>query len=64
MFKEKSPDEKQTIRLKGLDPKKRYTLTFEDGSNPVSTLTGEQLMGAGFTMALKGTFVSELAWVA
>ena len=63
VFRPDSPDPLQTIRLKGLDAKATYKLSFEDGSNAAVSMTGSQLMGAGFRMSLPATFVSELVWI-
>ena len=63
IFKPQSDQDRQTIRLKGLEAQHTYILDFEDGSNPSITLTGQQLMSTGFAMALPGIFVSELVWI-
>ena len=49
--------------VKGLEAARNYRLTFEDGSNPAVTLSGDTLMHDGFTMQLRGTLVSELVWI-
>ena len=64
VFKPQSPADSQAIKLKGLDAKRAYKLTFEDGSNPAASMTGRGLMAEGFRMSLRGTFVSELVWIA
>jgi hypothetical protein len=38
-------------------------LTFEDGSNPAVSMTGTRLLSEGFTLSLRGPFVSELVWI-
>ena len=63
IFKPKSTPDLQTVKLKGLNPANRYTLTFEDGSNPSATLDGAALMTTGVRVALKGTNVSELMFL-
>jgi hypothetical protein len=47
------------LRLRGVAPTERYRLTFEDGSNPPTEKTGEEL-AKGLAVTLKGAPVSEL----
>lgn len=63
IFKPKSGVESQMIKVRGLDPKVRYRLTFEDGSNPGTVLPGESLLSKGVLVHLQGTNVSELMFV-
>jgi len=63
VFRPDGPGPLQTIRLKGLDAKAAYRLSFEDRSNPAVSMTGSRLMGDGFRMSLGGTPVSELVWI-
>ena len=51
------------IPLKGLEARRSYRLTFEDGSNPPVVQTGEQLLRDGFRMTLRGPLASELVWI-
>ncbi len=60
IFKPDSPNDTQTIKLKGLDADQIYQLTFEDGSNPSVNKSGDELMNTGVDVTLKGKFVSEL----
>ncbi|MCS7186777.1 MAG: alpha-galactosidase, partial [Armatimonadota bacterium] len=50
-FREQSPDERLTVRLKGLDTQKHYELQNADTSETVS-LTGERLMRDGFEIVI------------
>ena len=50
------------IKLRGLDAKARYRVTFEDGSNPAVEETGEDL-AKGLEVTLKGGYVSELVFL-
>ena len=63
LFKAKSPVDTQTVKLRGLEAKTRYRLTFEDGSNPTVQLPGEALMASGIPVRLPGTNVSELLFI-
>jgi hypothetical protein len=60
IFKPESPNDTRSIKLKGLDAKQIYQLTFEDGSNPSANKSGAALMNTGIAVTLKGKFVSEL----
>jgi hypothetical protein len=51
-----------TLKLRGLETGKRYRVTFEDGSNPATEKTGEEL-AKGLEVTLKGAPVSELVWI-
>jgi hypothetical protein len=59
IFKPSDGIDSTNIKPRGLDAKATYHITFEDGSNPDISMTGEQLM-AGITVILKGSPVSEL----
>lgn len=59
----RAPDTK-VIRLKGLDRKATYTLTFQDRREQSTRMTGEQLMGKGLTVrGLTGDFATEILWI-
>lgn len=54
----------KVIKLKGLDRKKRYTLTFQDRTTLNCTKTGQELMDAGITVtAMTGDNASEIIWI-
>jgi hypothetical protein len=63
VFRPNSPEQSQTVRLRGLDPQAVYKLSFEDGSNPAVTIAGEQLLKNGFRMSLGAAWTSELVWI-
>jgi len=60
VFKPDSPNDTQTIRLKGLDADRTYRLTFEDKTHPQADKSGSELADAGIDVTLKGKHVSEL----
>ena len=54
----------KVIKLKGLDRKKRYTLTFQDRTALNCTMTGQELMDIGITVtAMTGGNASEIIWI-
>jgi len=54
----------KVIKLKGLDRKKRYTLTFQDRTALNCTITGQELMDIGITVtAMTGGNASEIIWI-
>ncbi len=61
-FREQSPNERMPIRLKGLDPKKRYELQNED-TGETTLLTGEKLMSEGVEVAIPEVGSSKLLWI-
>lgn len=61
-FREQSPDERLTVRMKGLDTQKHYELQNADTSETVS-LTGERLMQDGFEIVIPEIGESALLWV-
>ncbi len=63
IFKPNSTINAQRIKLKGLNPKFTYKLTFEDGTNASSVLSGDTLMKSGVNVSLNGTFISELMFI-
>ena len=63
IFKPDNDEEKHNIKLKGLDEKTIYKLTFEDGTNQEAILSGRELMEIGITISLQGKFVSELMFI-
>jgi hypothetical protein len=52
----------QTIKLKGLDRGKTYTLTFEDRAEQNAKKTGAELMDTGLPVTLTGKRASEIVW--
>ena len=54
----------RTIKLKGLDRKAAYTLTFQDRTNLNCTATGAQLMDNGIAVSgMTGDGASEIIWI-
>jgi hypothetical protein len=53
----------KTIKLKGLDRTKTYTLTFEDRPEQNVKKTGAELMDAGLPVTLTGPRASEIVWI-
>jgi len=62
LFKPSAVAETITLKLRGLDAAASYRVTFEDGSNPEVSKTGEELAN-GLAVTLKGAPVSELVWI-
>ena len=62
LFKPGAVADTITIKLRGLDPARRYRVSFEDGTNPTVEKKGEEL-AKGLEVTLKGAPVSELAWI-
>ncbi|MCS7254326.1 MAG: alpha-galactosidase [Armatimonadota bacterium] len=61
-FREQSQNERITVRLKGLNPKKRYELKNADTDETLIQM-GEQLLRNGLTIAIIETGGSALWWV-
>ncbi len=53
----------RTIKLKGLDRAKSYTLTFEDHPEQNVKKSGAELMDAGLSVTLKDPRTSEIVWI-
>jgi len=60
LFKPDSLPDSKTILFDGLDTKKEYGLTFTDRPEQNTTLSGEELMGKGLTVNIKGKKQSEI----
>ena len=63
VFKPDSGEDTKKFKLRGVDPKARYTVTFEDKSNPDAVMAGAALLEDGLETTLKGKFVSELVFL-
>ena len=50
------------VTLRGLDPQKSYTLTFEDRPEQNTAATGESLMTAGIDVEIRYVG-SEIIWI-
>lgn len=53
----------EAIRLKRLDPKKRYSITCVDGSAPAASMTGKELMGTGLTLKIMDSQGSDIVFL-
>ena len=62
LFKPRAVADTISLKLRGVEPGRRYRVTFEDGSNPAAEKTGDEL-SKGFDVTLKGAPVSELVWI-
>ena len=62
LFKPSAVSDTIILKLRGVEPGRRYRVTFEDGSNPAAEKTGE-VLSKGFEVTLKGAPVSELVWI-
>ena len=64
LFKPSAEPARETIRLKGLDARAMYRLDVEDGTQPPTVKTGQELMESGLVVSLPGTEASELVFFA
>jgi hypothetical protein len=53
----------KVIKLKGLDRKTTYTLTFQDRPEQNVKKTGAYLMDKGLAVTMTGKYVSEIIWI-
>jgi len=60
LFQPSNETTTETIRLRGLDPKRKYRMSFEDGTHPSSIKSAAELMEKGLPVKLQGEEVSEL----
>lgn len=63
LFKPDREASTQSVRLRGLDAAARYSITFADGSNPPTIMTGAELLSAGLSASLPPGEVSELVFL-
>jgi hypothetical protein len=63
VWRPESPDDRQTVRLKSLDPQKNYWLWCEDGSISPGVRSGRELMEHGLTVELPGPYTSDLVFL-
>ena len=52
-----------TVKLRGLDPAKRYAISCEDGSASANSATGGELMEAGLPLKLGEMRSSDVVWL-
>lgn len=62
-FHPNEPTPEKAIRLKGLNPGRKYRVWSEDGSVSTSIQTGQQLMRQGITVKLPKPYSSDLIFV-
>lgn len=63
VWRPESPAPRQTVRLKGLEPDKKYWLWCEDGSVSPGLRGGRELMDAGLELHLPQAYSSDLVFV-
>ena len=63
VFRPQSPEERQTVRLKGLDRRQRYRLWCEDGSIEPGVRTGAELTETGLAIRLPRPYTSDLIFL-
>ena len=63
IFKPKNSENTHVVKFKGLDADLSYRLTFEDGTNADTILTGKALMNIGVNVTLNGNYISELMFI-
>ena len=63
IYRPESPEQRQTVKLKGLQPEKRYWLWCEDGSIEPGVHTGKTLMDPGLTIRLAQPYTSDLIFL-
>lgn len=60
----KTISDSKLIKLKGLNRKKMFTLSFQDRKNQNTKMTGAELMDKGIEVKdMKGNFASEIIWI-
>jgi alpha-galactosidase len=63
IFRPDAEEERQTIRLKGLDAAGKYWVWCEDGSVEPGVRSGSELMETGLSIAMPGRFSSDLIYL-
>jgi hypothetical protein len=53
----------KVIKLKGLNRKATYTLTFQDRPEQNVKRTDADLMDKGLPVAMPGKYISEIIWI-
>ncbi len=60
----KTAPDRKVIKLKGLDRKATYTLTFQDRCDQNTKMTGAELMDKGIEVkGMNGDFAAEIIWI-
>jgi alpha-galactosidase len=63
IFRPGAKEDRQTVKLKGLDPQRMYWVWCEDGSLTAGTRAGQELMQAGLRLQLPQPYTSDLIYV-
>ena len=63
IFRPDNPDNRQVVKLRGLDAKAQYWLWCEDGSVPTQQTSGKLLMGTGLTISLPQPYSSDIIFL-
>jgi hypothetical protein len=63
IFRPNNPEDRQVVKLKGLDPKSNYWLSSEEGSVPAHQASGEDLMRTGVAITLPKPFSSDIIFL-
>ncbi|MBI4601160.1 MAG: NPCBM/NEW2 domain-containing protein [Planctomycetes bacterium] len=63
VFRPDAPEERLTVRLKGLEGGRRYRVGCEDGSVAPGVRSGEHLVAAGLDVRLPERFASDLVYI-
>jgi alpha-galactosidase len=63
VFRPDAAEERQTVRLKGLEAGKKYWVWSEDGSVEAGERSGEELMAAGLSPTLATRYSCDLVYV-
>ena len=63
VWRPESPEARQTVRLKGLQPDVKYWLWSEDGAISAGLRSGDELMRAGLELQLPQAYSSDLIFV-
>lgn len=63
IFRPESPESRQAVKLKGLEPEGRYWLWCEDGSIEPGASAGKALMEQGLMIALPERYTSDLIFL-
>ena len=63
VFRPDSPEERQIVLLKGLQPHREYWVWCEDGSIIPGLQKGEKLMQSGLAVRLRKAYTSDLIFL-
>ncbi|OHB78626.1 MAG: hypothetical protein A2V98_06655 [Planctomycetes bacterium RBG_16_64_12] len=63
VWRPESPDDRQNVKLKGLEPDQEYWMWCEDGSIAPGVRTGQELMQGGLCVHLATPYSSDLIFI-